>query len=318
MMKSSRSPFEYSNDNKRYHTLAYHFGQVFGGRMAKIPLYTGCTCPNRDGTKGVGGCTFCSGAGGAREAMNKSPLAEQYACERVSFAKKWPNTGFIAYFQSFTNTYLSLSSLKELVDEALALPEIKGLAIATRADCLSPEIADYLAEISRKTWLSVELGLQSVHDRTANNINRCHNYAEFLRGYKLLKERGINVCVHLINGLPGETPEMMLESAETVGRLKPHSVKLHMLHVVKETTLAKEYAAKSFPVLTREEYVQIICNQLEVLPPKTVIQRITGDPPASELITPTWTLNKLWVRNAIDMELARRGSMQGIYYKENN
>ena len=314
MMQGGKGMFAYSNSNKRYHTLAYHFGQSFGGRMTKVPLYTGCTCPNRDAAKGVGGCTFCSGTGGAVENPTKSPLAEQYFCERARFIKKWPNTGFIAYFQSFTNTYLPTEDLQALVREALALPRIKGLAIATRADCVSPETADYLAEISQKTWLSVELGLQSIHNETAERINRCHSYAEFLQGYKLLKDRNINICVHLINGLPNETRDMMLESARALGWLRPHSVKLHMLSVLKNTRLAEEYAVNPFHILTREEYVGIVCDQLELLPPETVIQRVTGDPVASELIVPDWTLNKLSVLNAIDKELVRRDSMQGARF----
>ena len=305
--------FAYSNDNKRYHTLSYHFGQIFGRRMTKLALNTGCTCPNRDGSKGVGGCTFCSQAGGAIH-KTTSPLAEQYACERARFAKKWPNTGFIAYFQSFSNTYLPLERLRLLVEEALALPRIGGLAIATRADCITPEIADYLAEIAQRTWLSVELGLQSIHDETALRINRCHTYSEFLQGYELLKSRGVNICVHLINGLPGETCEMMLESARAVAALRPHSVKLHMLHILKDTALAREYAAKPFRILTRDEYVGIVCDQLALLPPEIVIQRVTGDPLKSELIEPRWTTDKLRARNAIDLELVRRGIFQGDYF----
>lgn len=201
--------------------------------------------------------------------------------------------------------------LKEKFEEALSFPDVVGLAIATRADCISDETADYLAELAKRTYLEVELGLQSVHDVTGERINRCHSYADFLEGYRKLADRGINICVHIIDGLPGEDREMMLETARRLSRLKLHSVKIHLLHVLKGTVMADELARGEFELLSRDEYVGIVCDQLELFPPQLVIQRVTGDGEKESLIGPEWSLKKLCVMNEIDKELVRRDSFQG-------
>lgn len=307
-----QNPFPYTLDNKRYHTWNYHMRTTFGKKMMKIPLDAGFSCPNIDGTKGWGGCVYCSPAGSGDFAGDAAlAMAAQFSQVCAQMGGKWPGADYIAYFQAHTNTYTSVAELRSKVEQVLYLPKVVGVAIATRADCLPPEMVGYLTALSRQTWLLVELGLQTIHDQTANRINRCHEYADFLQGYRQLQQAGIQTCVHLINSLPGEDREMMLESARTIGALKPHSIKLHMLHVLQGTKAAKLYAAQQLPLLTREEYIALICDQLEWIPPQTVIQRLTGDGKAEDLIAPLWTKNKTTLLNAIDRELVRRGSWQG-------
>lgn len=306
--------FEFSDDNKRYHTLNYHLRHTFGGKTVRIPLDAGFSCPNIDGKCGVGGCIYCSDKGsGDFSPSPLMPLEKQYFLMREKMASKWDSVHFIPYLQAHTNTYADLKHLSEIYEQCLSFPDVCGLAIATRADCINYEIADYLADISRRTYLTVELGLQTVHDTTASLINRCHTFEDFTAGYKLLADRKINTCVHLINGLPGETPDMMLQSARSVAQLKPHSVKIHLLYILDTAPISQLYRNNSFKALTLEEYVNITVNQLEVLPSQTVIGRLTGDPDKNHLIAPQWCLKKFCVLNEIDKEFVRRDSYQGIY-----
>lgn len=305
-----KNPFVHSLDNKRYYTWNYFLKTTFNSKVYKVPLSLATTCPNRDGSKGIGGCSFCFSGGGGTE-YSEDNLREQFREASKPLEKKWPNSLSMPYFQSFSNTYVDVAVLKKALEEAMMLPKAVGICIATRPDCLPDDIVELLAEISKKTFLMVELGLQTIHQSTANIINRGHTFEEFLEGYSKLTTHNIPVCIHLINGLPHETKDMMLASVNAVSDLEPHSVKLHMLHVLRGTRLAEEYCAKPFEMLTKEEYVQIVCDQIELLPPQTVLQRVTGDPPKELLLTPLWTLDKLWVRNAIDKELVRRESWQG-------
>lgn len=306
------NPFRYSNTNKRYHTFTYFLEQKFGRKVAKISLDAGFTCPNIDGSKGVGGCTYCSARGSGDFAGDRSlSLREQFEQVRKVMDQKWPDAVYIPYFQAHTNTYAPLAVLKEKFEEAMSFPNVVGLAIATRADCITDEIADYLGELAQRTYLEVELGLQSVHDVTGERINRCHSYADFLEGYQKLADRGIQICVHIIDGLPGEDREMMLETARRLSRLQLHSIKIHLLHVLKGTVMERQLAEGQFRLLTREEYVGIVCDQLELLPPQMVIQRVTGDGERESLVGPEWSLKKLCVMNEIDKELVRRNSFQG-------
>jgi len=308
--------FRFTLDNKRYHTYNYFLRTKFGGKVMKISLNGGFTCPNIDGTKGIGGCTYCSSSGSGDFAGDPSlDIHRQFEEIKAMMTNKWEGK-YIAYFQANTNTYAPLSHLKTLYESALSEKDVIGLSIATRADCISEEIADYLKELSEKTYLTVELGLQTIHDKTGERINRCHSYADFLKGYNMIKERGIPVCVHLINGLPGETHEMMVETAREVGKLNPDFVKLHLLHIIKGTKIAEEFERGEFPLMTLPEYVSVICDQLEVLSQETVIQRVTGDGKKEDLIGPMWSLKKFVVMNEIDKELVRRNSCQGIYYKK--
>ena len=308
--------FRFTLDNKRYHTYNYFLRTKFGGKVMKISLNGGFTCPNIDGTKGVGGCTYCSSSGSGDFAGDPSlDIHRQFEEVKAMMTNKWEGK-YIAYFQANTNTYAPLSRLKTLYESALSEKDVIGISIATRADCISEEIADYLKELSEKTYLTVELGLQTIHDKTGERINRCHSYADFLKGYNMIKERGIPVCVHLINGLPGETREMMVETAREVGKLSPDVVKLHLLHIIKGTKIAEEFEKGEFSLMTLPEYVSVICDQLEVLPQETVIQRVTGDGKKEDLIGPMWSLKKFVVMNEIDKEMVRRNSCQGIHYKK--
>ena len=307
--------FEYSLDNKRYHTWNYHLSQKFGEKVFKVSLNAGFTCPNIDGTKGYGGCIYCSDAGSGDFAGNPSDsILEQFEKVKQRMHEKWPKAKYIPYFQAHTNTYAPLEVLKEKFEPVLKCDGVVGLSIATRADALEDDVLDYLSELSKRTYLIVELGLQTVFDKTGELINRCHTYQEFLDGYKKLTDRGINVCVHLIIGLPFETKEMMLRSVSEVAKLKPHAVKLHLLHVLKGTKLAQMYQNNEFKTLTREEYVDIIVDALEILPKETIIQRLTGDGGKDDLIAPLWSLKKFCVLNEIDKEMVRRNTYQGFRF----
>ncbi len=307
-----KNPFEYSLDNKRYHTWNYHLNKKFGEKVFKVSLNAGFTCPNIDGTKGFGGCIYCSDSGSGDFAGKPSDsVLEQFEKVKQKMHQKWPSAKYIPYFQAHTNTYAPLEVLKEKFEPVLKCDGVVGLSIATRADALEDDVVEYLSKLSKRTYLIVELGLQTIFDKTGELINRCHTYQEFLGGYKKLSDRGINVCVHLIIGLPGETREMMLESVQAVAKLKPHAVKLHLLHVLKGTRLEKMYINNEFKTLTREEYVDIIVDALEILPKETIIQRLTGDGGKDDLIAPLWSLKKFCVLNEIDKEMVRRNSYQG-------
>ena len=305
--------FKYSDSNKRYHTLDYFYKHKFGGKIAKISLNAGFTCPNKDGTKGVGGCIYCSklGSGDFGGKPNKS-LSEQFYDVKDIMDKKWPNTRYIGYFQANTNTYAPLSILKEKYEEILKIPEVVGLNIATRADSITDECLNYLEELNKKTFLNIELGLQTIHESTNKLINRGETLDEFTTMVNKLRSRGINVIVHIINGLPYETKEMMLETIKYVNKLDIQGIKIHMLHIIKDTKLAELYYKEHFHVLTREEYVDIVCDELELLKPEIVINRVTGDPNPEDLIEPTWLIKKFGVLNEIDKEMVRRNTYQGI------
>lgn len=303
--------FKYSFDNKRYHTWNYHLQQKFGCKVFKVALNGGFTCPNIDGTKGTGGCIYCSGGSGDFAGNPAHSILTQFDEVRERMHKKWREAKYIPYFQANTNTYAPAEVLRERFEGVLACENVVGISIATRADCLEDDVLDYLSELNERTYLITELGLQTVFDETGRKINRCHSYADFLEGYNKLRERNINVCVHLIDGLPNETEEMMIESARAVGRLRPHCIKLHLLHVLKNTRLADMYACGEFELMTREAYVRTIVNQLEVIPEETIIQRLTGDGGRSSLIGPEWSLKKFVVLNEIDKLMVRLDTYQG-------
>lgn len=304
---------EYRN-GKRYYTMSQYCGERFGGRIVKIPLFSGCSCPNRDGTRGTGGCTFCL----FTNDKDSKCLSEQYRLGCAHLLEKWPGARPVAYFQEGSNTHLPPDRLAALLGEVSSLPGLAGIRVATRADCVDREKAALLAgfQQSRGIPVEIELGLQTVHDSTAASLNRCHSYREFCEGISLLRERGLYTCIHLINGLPGETHGMMRESARMAGALRPGGVKLHMLHLLQGTPLAKQYRAEPFPLMTREEYAFVVCDQLALLPPDTVIERLTGDGPADALIAPLWTRQKRAVLNLIDQTLARRDIRQGMLWQE--
>ena len=304
--------FKYSNSNKRYHTLDYYFKHKFNSKISKISLNAGFTCPNKDGTKGVGGCIYCSKFGSGDYAGNPTKsLTEQFLEIKKIMDKKWKNTKYIAYFQANTNTYAPVDILKEKYEEVLKINGVVGLNIATRADSITTECLDYLEELNKKTFLNIELGLQSIHKKTNELINRKETLEEFETMVKKLRSRGINVIVHIINGLPYETKEDMLETVKYVNKLDIQGIKIHMLHVIKNTKLEELYQREHFHILTRDEYVDIVCDELELLREEIVINRITGDPDPEELIEPKWLIKKFCVLNEIDKEMVRRNAYQG-------
>ncbi len=308
--------FKYTLDNKRYHTWNYHLHTLFGGKVFKVALNGGFTCPNIDGTKGYGGCTYClSGSGDFAGDVSHS-IEVQFEEIKERMHQKWPKAKYIAYFQANTNTYASASELKEKFEPVLKKDGVVGISIATRADCLRDDVLDYLCELNERVYLMVELGLQTVFDKTGERINRCHSYSEFLDGYNKLKARNIRVCVHLILGLPGETHDMMIESAKTVAKLEPACIKLHLLHILKGTKMAQEYENGEFETLSRSEYVNTIVDCLEYFSEETVIQRLTGDGGRDTLIAPLWSLKKFVVLNEIDKEMVRRDTYQGVKFAE--
>lgn len=310
--------FKYSDSNKRYHTLDYFYKKKFNKKVCKISLNAGFTCPNKDGTKGIGGCIYCSklGSGDFAGKPNKD-LITQFNEVKEIMNKKWDNPLYIGYFQANTNTYAPVNILKEKYETILKLDNVVGLNIATRPDSITEECLNYLDELAQKTFLTIELGLQTIHEKTTKLINRGHDLKCFDEMVKKLRKRNINVVVHIINGLPYETKEMMIETVKHINELDIQGIKIHMLHVIKDTKLAELYEKEKFPILSKEEYVDIVINQLEYLRPEIVINRITGDPVKEDLIEPTWLIKKFCVLNDIDKEMVKRNTYQGQKIKEN-
>ncbi len=309
--------FIYSNSNKRYHTLDYFYKTKFNSKVCKISLNAGFTCPNIDGTVGTGGCIYCSKIGSGEYAGDvHDNLVTQFNNIKEIMTKKWPNSKFIGYFQAHTNTYADVKVLQEKYELILKQDNVIGLSIATRADSISDECLDYLEELNERTFLTIELGLQTIHEKTSNYINRCHSLKCFEDMVKKLRKRNINVVVHIINGLPYETKEMMLETVKYLNNLDIQGIKIHMLSVLKDTKLAILLNKEKFRLLTREEYIDIVCSQLELLRPEIVVHRITGDPKVSDLIEPDWLIKKVTILNDIDKELVKRNTYQGKKLEE--
>lgn len=305
--------FKYSDSNKRYHTLDYFYKHKFNNKVFKVSLNAGFTCPNIDGTAGFGGCIYCSSLGSGEFAGNKNDdLITQFNEVKDIISKKWPNSLYVGYFQANTNTYAPVDILKEKYETILKLDNIVGLNIATRPDAISDECLEYLCELNKKTYLTVELGLQTIHEGTSKLINRCHSLECFTNMVNRLRDKNINVVVHIINGLPFETKEMMLETIQFINNLDIQGIKIHMLSILKNTALENLYNKTNFHILTRNEYVDIVCEQLEYLRPEIVINRITGDPKKEDLIEPYWLVKKFCVLNEIDKEMLKRNSYQGI------
>lgn len=304
--------FIYSNNNKRYHTLDYYYKNKFHSKVFKISLNAGFSCPNIDGTVGYGGCIYCSKSGSGEFAGNKEDsLRTQFDTVKEMMLHKWPEGKFIGYFQARTNTYADVDTLKKLYETVLAFDNVIGLNIATRPDSISKECLDYLTELNKKTNLTIELGLQTTNEKTAKLINRCHSLQCFEDMVKKLRKRNIDVVVHIINGLPYETKEDMLNTVKYLNSLDIQGIKIHMLSILKDTPLAKMYEKEHFKVLTKEEYIDIVIDQLELLRPEIVIHRITGDPKQDDLVEPDWLVKKFCVLNDIDKEMVKRDSYQG-------
>ena len=311
------NPFPLSDDNKRYQTYNYYLRHRFGKKVYKVPLNVDLGCPNRDGTKGIGGCVFCSAKMSGDFAGNpEDDILTQYNEVRERMSHKWADGLCIPYFQAGSNTYADVETLRRMYYTALKLDNVAGMSIATRADCIDEEKAELLGELSKKCYLTVELGLQTIHNETAQKMNRCHTYEDFLAGYELLRKYGVNVAVHIINGLPNESREMMLETVRALSQLDIHSIKIHLLHILKGTVLADMYERGEFVTMGMNDYVNLVCDQIELLPKEVVIQRVTGDGAKDDLLAPLWSLKKFCVMNEIDKELGRRNSWQGKCFKK--
>lgn len=300
-------------NDKRYHTLDYELKKIFGEKAIKLSIDGDFTCPNRDGTISNNGCIFCSERGSGDFTSDRTKTISTQIHEQKQFmSKKWVSNSYIAYFQNYTNTYDSVENLRIKFYEALSCPNIKGLAIATRPDCINKEIVELLHEINSKTFLWIELGLQTINEETSMFIRRGYKLAAFDKAVNLLIKSNIRVVAHLIIGLPNETKEQMLKSAKYIDNLNLWGIKLHMLHILKNTDLEKYFNETYFHILSQDEYVSIICDILELLNPNIIIHRLTGDGKKSDLIEPLWSLNKLKVLSEIDRELKYRQSSQGI------
>lgn len=299
--------FKNTLDNKRYHTLNYFFKKKFGQKVFKVPLDINSTCPNQ----ASGGCIYCSNKSVASISDNSLDILEQFENGRKIMEQKWPDSLYIPYFQSGTNTYNDKNLVKGYVDKLLMIPKVVGIDIATRPDCLSDEWLDYLEELNKKTFLIVELGLQSSNDNTLRFINRGHDSKTFKDAAQKLHARNIFVVAHIINGLPYETKEDMINTIKFVNDCKVDGIKIHMLYIAKNTPLASLYETNKFHILTREEYIDIVCSQLRLLNEDVVVMRITGDPILNELVAPEWLIKKFMVLNGIDQEMAKRNIYQG-------
>ena len=310
--------FLYSLDNKRYHTLNYHVKNKYKQKVVKISLNAGFTCPNMDGKVGYGGCIYCSklGSGDFGGDVNKS-LREQFYEVKEKIDKKWPDSKYIAYFQARTNTYAPVDVLREKYEEVLKFDDVIGIAIATRCDAISDECLEYLSELNKRTNLTIELGLQTIHDATSKLINRCHDLDCFTEMVKKLQDSNIEVVVHIINGLPYEDKEMMIETVKYLNDLNIDGIKIHMLNIVKDTALERLYLKEGFHVLTKDEYIDIVISQLEYLNPNIVIHRITSDPDPKNLVAPDWLIKKFCLLNDIDKEMKKRDTYQGKKLEKN-
>lgn len=306
--------FLYSLDNKRYHTLNYFYRTHFNQKVFKVSLNANFTCPNfRNGN----GCIFCLHGSNDYDITKNNDLVKQFYDVVDVLEKKWPDSLYIGYFQANTNTYAPVSVLKEKYETILNLPNVIGLSIATRSDAIFNECYDYLEELNKKTFLTVELGLQSSKEETLKLIKRGHDLENFVTCVKELKKRNIKVVVHIINGLPGENKNDMIETAKFLNELDIDGIKIHMLHILKGTELESMYEKEKFHILTKEEYIDIVCEQLEYLNEKIVIHRITGDPNVDDLVEPTWLVKKFCVLNDIDKEMVKRDIYQGDKVNKN-
>lgn len=303
------------NNKQRYLTFSQSLIEKFGEKVCKIPIDAGMTCPNIDGTVSTKGCIYCQdGSHYKAKSIRKLNVKEQIQTGITSIKERIDTKKFIAFFQAFSSTYASVDRLKILYDQALSVDGVVGLSIATRPDCLSDEILDLLEYYSRKTYLWLEIGIQSVNDKTLKFVNRGHNFECFSDAVSRAKKRKIMTCAHAILYLPEETTEDMMETAKTLAKLELDGIKLHHLHVLKETQLHKLYHSNKISLPSMTEYVNTVCNFLEHLPYNMIVHRVVGDAPRSRIVAPEWTLNKFAVINAINNEMRRRDSYQGVRY----
>ena len=308
--------FKYSFNEKRYHTFNYYLKNKYGCKVSKIIIDAGFTCPNRDGKKGYGGCVFCSEKGsGDSNIANTKDILTQYEENKKIMDNKWPNGLYIPYFQSYSNTYGPLKKIKEMLEPFLSMEEVCEISIATRCDCLSDETIRYLDSITNIKPIWLELGLQTSNDNCGNRLNRQYNFADFISALNKLEKTNIKVCVHVMNGLPYETKEDMLQTIKDINHLKFDAIKIHMLHVIKNTSLGKEFIDRPFTMISRDEYIELVVKQLELIKPEVVIERLTGDPIKEDLLAPDWVLNKTTILNDIDKLMRKLDTYQGANYE---
>ncbi|MCR5095529.1 MAG: TIGR01212 family radical SAM protein [Erysipelotrichaceae bacterium] len=308
--------FRYSFNEKRYHTFNYYLKTHYHQKVSKVILDAGFTCPNRDGRKAYGGCIFCSAAGsGDSNAALGHNILEQYEANKAIMKQKWPDSLYIPYFQSFSNTYGPLDRIKQMIDPFLNMDEVVEIAIASRCDCLEQETLAYLSEVSAIKPIWLELGLQSSNDQTGKLINRQFDFSDFREALSTLEDTPIKVCVHIMNGLPFENKQMMLQTVKDIAHLPFDGIKIHMLHIIRNTSLAAMNEINHYELLSRQEYIELVVSQLELLRPEVVVQRLTGDPIKEDLIAPEWLLNKTTILNDIDKLMRKLDTYQGARYE---
>ena len=309
--------FKYSFNEKRYHTFNYYLKSKYNCKVSKVIIDGGFTCPNRDGSKGYGGCIFCSekGSGDSNVDLGNDVLS-QYIANKQIMDNKWPNSLYIPYFQSYSNTYGPLDKIKNMLEPFIHMDEVCEIAIATRCDCLTDEVVEYLNSLTAYKPIWLELGLQTTNNTTGEFLNRKYTFEEFKDAIERLSKTNIKVCVHVINGLPYETTQDMLKTIKDINHLKFDAIKIHMLHIIKNTKLAQIYEEKPFDILGRQEYIELVVKQLELLRPEVVIQRLTGDPIKDDLLVPDWVLNKTTILNDIDKLMRKLDTYQGSKYEQ--
>lgn len=313
-IQSNTAPKLWSD--KRFHTWNTEMRETFGSKVFKVMLDAGFTCPNRDGSIAKGGCTFCSARGsGDFAGSRRDDLVTQFNKIRDRQHIKWPEAKYIGYFQAYTNTYAPVEELREYYEAILEQPGVVGLSIATRPDCLPDDVVEYLAELNERTYLWVEMGLQTIHESTSELINRAHDTACYLEAVEKLRKHNIRVCTHIIYGLPQESHEMMLDTGRAVAQMDVQGIKIHLLHLMRKTPMVRQYEAGLLRFLEQDEYVKLIVDTLEFLPPEMIVHRLTGDAPRDLLIGPMWSLKKWEVLNAIDDELKQRDTWQGKMWR---
>lgn len=304
--------FDWRAAGLRYYAYNFHLRSIFGHRVQKVSIDAGFTCPNVDGTVALGGCTFCDNRSfSPSRRLPKNTVVEQINEGIFRLKKRYVCDHFMAYFQPATNTYAPVPRLRDLYESALSHPQVVAMAIGTRPDCLPDDVLDLLDEIGRKTYLSVEYGMQTMHDRSLDWMNRGHHHDSFLDAMERSEGRSFEICAHVMLGLPGESHEDMLATARELARLKIPAVKIHNLYCVKGTPLEDQVAKGEVTLMTRDDYIATLVDFLELLPPSTIVERISGEAPPVYFVGPTWCLDKPAVRQALDEELLRRDSWQG-------
>lgn len=307
--------FKYSLDNKRYHTFNYYLKNKYKCKVAKVIIDGHLTCPNIDGSKGYGGCTYCSnqGSGDSNKYTNQD-IVSQYENNKKIMNNKWPNDLYIPYFQSHSNTYTNLNHLKEMLEPFINKNEVAEISLATRCDCLSDEIINYLNNLCDKKQIWLELGLQTSNDKTEKYLNRCYNFDEFKNTINKLSKTHIKVCIHIIDGLPFEKEEDMLNTIKDINHLPFHAIKIHMLHIIKGTKMEQIFKDNNLTLLSRDEYINIVVKQIELLNEEIIIERLTSDPMIEGLVGPMWLTNKTTILNDIDKLMVKLDTYQGKKY----